>query len=459
MKLYLEKRPDGTYYFRQTKLVNKKQVVKRISLKTRSVKIAKLLAIQLLAKITMDKINKFEAEYDSKGNLIKLNVADEADKQNFMDIQIMIEGHKAALHKRELDRLELEARIDKVKADNEEAKRDKTLDDQNLKLYEKLSNQFSGETLKNIVESYLSNVDVTPGVHGKYRRVIGDFTKFCAESDVKYLSQVDRKLVFSYVVYLRKKMNMTDKTIKNRLGVLSTFFNFQISVGETTAPNPFIKHKLKPEDEESREPFTIAELNKIFASDFVKTNQQNKFILLLLLTTAARPNEICQLNTDDIFLEKDIKTNEELYVIRIKADKKTNQTLKTRVSARTVYLHELLIQNQFLEYLKARTGIKLFDLNKPADKGYSAFFSEDFTTLLRDELNIETKVLYCLRHTSNNRLKQSLVGQVIRENLLGHLPHGENEKTYSQQHSPVNLRNATQELLYYREVESLNKLI
>lgn len=50
MNLYLEKRPDGTYYFRQTKLVNKKQVVKRISLKTRSAKIAKLLAIQLLAK-------------------------------------------------------------------------------------------------------------------------------------------------------------------------------------------------------------------------------------------------------------------------------------------------------------------------------------------------------------------------------------------------------------------------
>ncbi|WP_019880727.1 MULTISPECIES: phage integrase SAM-like domain-containing protein [unclassified Methylophilus] len=456
MNLYLEKRPDGTYYFRQTKLVNKKQVVKRISLKTRSAKIAKLLAIQLLAKIHMDKINKFGVEYDSKGNLIKLDIANEEDKNNFLETQIFLEQHRVAQHKRELEILELEARVNKVKTDNEEAKRDKSLDAQNLALHEKLSNKFAGAPLKDIFEAYLTDISVTAGVHGKYRRVISDFIKFCADDEVRYLSQVDRKLVFSYIVYLRKKENMTDKTIKNRLGVLSTFFNFQFSAGQTIAANPFIGHKIKPEDEESRQPFTIKELNQIFASNFVKNNQQNKFILLLLLTTAARPNEICQLNVDDVYIENDSNTNEELYIIRIKRDVLTNQTVKTRTSKRRVYLHELLIKNQFLEYLKTRSGIKLFDLNKPADKGYSAFFSEDFTKLLREDLKIEKKVLYCFRHTSNNRLKQALVNEVIREDLLGHLPAGENEKTYTQQHSPVNLRNATQEILYYREVTSLH---
>lgn len=454
MNLFIEKRPDGTYYFRQTKLVNKKQVAKRINLKTRSVKIAKLLAIQLLAKIQMDKIKKFEAEYDSKGNLVKLNIDNEEDKNNFVEIQLMVEQHKAAQHKRELEKLELEARVKQVKLSNDEAKRDKSFDNQNIALYEKLTTQFAGDTLNNITKLYLENISVTQGVYDKYKRVINKFVEFCSNKDIKFLGQIDRKLVFAYVVHLRKNEKMADKTIKNMLGVLSTFFNFQISAGETTATNPFVGHKLNAE-EESREPFTIEELNRIFASELVQNNLQTKFILLLLLTTGARPNEVCQLNTDDIYLEKDTNTNEELYIIRIKADKASNQSLKTKNSARKIYLHDLLIKHQFLEYLKNRTDIKLFDLKKPTHKGYSVFFSETFTRLLRDTLDIKTKVLYCIRHTSNDRLKQAMVDKVIREDLLGHTPEGQNEKAYTQKHSALNLRKYTQDILYYHEVDSL----
>lgn len=451
MKLYLEKRPDGTYYFRQTKLVNKKQVVKRISLKTRSVKIAKLLAIQLLAKIQMDKIKKFEAEYDSNGNLIKLNVANEADKQNFMDIQMMIEGHKAALHKRELEKLELEARIDKVKADNEEAKRDKTLDDQNSKLYEKLSNKFSGETLEVLIDTYFKKLKVkNVQTRQKYLRIITNFHKFCLEKGIKYLSQIDRKeVVLVYIDYLRQKQQ-TEKNIQNIMGVLGTFFRKQISNGETTKANPFNGHEFDIDDEEGRLPFTIEELNKIFNSSFFKDNQQNKFILLLLLTTGARPNEICQLMSHDIYKD----TSGDFHILDINDDG-YEKTLKNRASKRKIYIHQLLIDHGFLDYLATRSNKRLFDLTKPKDKNFSVFFSEDFSELLRNELGIKIKVLYCFRHTAINHLKQNKINKEIREDLTGHTPEGENAKTYTQKFSPAMLKNETQEFLFFREVISL----
>lgn len=447
MKLYLEKRPDGTYYFRQTKLVNKKQVVKRISLKTRSVKIAKLLAIQLLAKIQMDKIKKFEVEYDSKGNLIKLNVADEADKQNFMDIQMMMEGHKAALHKRELDRLELEARIDKVKADNEEAKRDKSQDAAKEKIYLKLSQQYGGETLQTLIDTYFEELTVKSiQTHQKYLRIITNFHNFCLSKNIIYLNQFDRKFVKTYIDHLRKE-KQKDKNIKNMMGVLTTFFKVQIVNGETTNPDPFTGHNFDIDDEEGRLPFSIEELIKIFNTDFVKNNQQNKFILMLLLTTGARPNEICQLMAHDIYKE----TIEDICIIDINDDG-YEKTLKNRVSRRKIYLHQLLIDHGFLEYLDTRKNKRLFDLSKPTDKNFSVSISEDFSEILRNELEIKVKVLYCFRHTANNRLKQSLVNKEIREDLLGHTPEGENAKTYTKKFSPVMLKNATQEFLFFREV-------
>lgn len=447
MKLYLEKRPDGTYYFRQTKLVNKKQVVKRISLKTRSVKIAKLLAIQLLAKITMDKINKFEAEYDSKGNLIKLNVADEADKQNFMDIQMMIEGHKAALHKRELDRLELEARIDKVKTDNEEAKRDKSQDQAKEELYLKLSQKYSGETLQNLIDTYFEELTVKSiQTRQKYLRIISKFNNFCLSKEIKYLSQLDRKFVKTYITHLRKE-KQKDKNIKNMMGVLTTFFKVQIVNGETTNPDPFTGHNFDIDDEEGRLPFTIEELNKIFNSSFVKDNQQNKFILLLLLTTGARPNEICQLMAHDIYKD----TSGDFHILDINDDG-YEKTLKNRASKRKIYIHQLLIDHGFLDYLGTRTNKRLFDLTKPTNKNFSVFFSEDFSELLRDELEIKVKVLYCFRHTAINRLKQNKVNHEIREDLTGHTPEGVNAKTYTQKYDPAMLRSETQELLFFREV-------
>ncbi len=449
MKLFLEKRLDGTYYFRQTKIVSGKQISKRFSLKTRHKKEAQFLAIQILAKLQMDKIKKFDVELDSTGNLKKVNVDgnNPDDIKAFMQFQEQLEASRAFKHQRELELLQFQQQ-------QKQQQFEKTFDSKKLDLYSELNTTLNkGETVKYLVNKYLNEIKVTPGVHYKYTRVLNKFADFACIQEHIFFEQIDRKLVAAFISHLRTNEKKEDKTIKNMLGVLSTFFNFQISVGETKNPNPFTGHKLKAE-EEKREPFTIDELNAIFSSDFVKQNEQNKFILLLLLTTGARPNEICQLMASDIYEAVDEATKQKLYVIDI--DKKeVTQSLKNKSSKRKIYLHQLLIDSGFLVYLSTRKHKMLFDLTKPTRKNFSVFFSEKFTDLLRDELKIKEKVLYCLRHTANNRLKQNMIPQEVREDLIGHSSTGTNAKIYTQKLAPMALKKLTEEILYFREVASL----
>lgn len=445
MNLLLEKRPSGTYYFRQTFMVDKKQVAKRINLKTSSIKIAKLLAIQLLAKIQMDKIKKFDAQYDNDGNLIKVNVdtSNTEDIKAFMLLQQQMEDSRAFKHKRELERLKIEVEI-------EELKRDKSQDKANEDLFIKLTNNLSGETIENLVDTYFKDLTVSNAqTRSKYLRIITNFKNYCLKKNLKYLNQLERKFVKTYIELLKKE-NQEDKNIKNIMGVLGTFFRVQIRDGETTNPNPFTGHKFTiVEEEKKRENLTIAELNKIFSSEFVKSNQQNRFIILLLLTTACRPNEICQLMANDIYQE----TDGDIYIIDIN-DNGFDKTLKNRASKRKLYLSDVLIKNNFLKYLKSRANKRLFDLTKTENKNFSVIFSDSFSKLLRTELDIKEKVLYSFRHTSNDRLKQNLVNKEIREDLLGHTPAGVNGKTYSQKYNAKMLKEHTQEILKYKEIES-----
>jgi len=65
--IQLEKSKFGIYYFRQIMQVGEKQVVKRVSLHTKDTKVAKFLAIQIMARIDMvdlSKPKKFEVKYD-----------------------------------------------------------------------------------------------------------------------------------------------------------------------------------------------------------------------------------------------------------------------------------------------------------------------------------------------------------------------------------------------------------
>ena len=235
--------------------------------------------------------------------------------------------------------------------------------------------------------------------------------------------------------------------------------------GEVEKPNPFVGHNLKAgvankaktngdKDDEAtgdgRLPFTDAELEVIFSSPEVLAGKQLCFIAMLLLTSGARPNEICQLWKDDIQAEDEIDT------VRIVANAQRGQTLKTPHSTRLIYLNQLLKDAGFLNYVASRKDGMLFDLNKPAMKTYSTFLSEKFTKILRG-LKIKNKTLYCFRHTAINALKQSALRKIsFSEDLVGHTPKSVHEKVYPQRHSAKLLKEETEQYLMYPQVKSLH---
>ena len=383
-------------------------------------------------------IKKFEVEYDENRNIKKLAVKDAADNQNFLEVQDKLEMHRQAEHKRAIELIQLKNQPSAISLSPNPAIASRT-------------------TITDLFNEYINSSPITVDARSKYRRVIGDFVTFCTSNEFYYLHQINRKFTFTYLKHMRS-LGKEDKTCKNYFGVLNTFWNFQMKAGEIEVSSPFSGHDFDIEHE-GRAPFSLEELNKVFASYFVTQNQQNKFILLLLLTTGARPTEICQLWNDDIYQQIDESTGQLVWVIRITKNTKRGQTLKTKSSNRFIYLHDLLIQKGFLEFLKSKPVGMLFKLTKPAQKTWSVFFSNDFSALLKDRLHIENKVLYCFRHTTNNRLKNKLVNVEVRENFLGHKPLGTNADDYSKAHTPANLKQLTEAHLFFSEVESINNLV
>ncbi|MBO9644008.1 MAG: tyrosine-type recombinase/integrase [Pseudacidovorax sp.] len=453
----LERRRNGVYYFRQVLETNGKQISKRISLRTTDIRIAKFIALQFKARIEMidaKNIKKFNISYDSEGRPVSVQTTDSQDARDLNEFLKLQEAHRAEAHKRDMERLKFQQQL----LEGEQKQREQAAYLQSPKgqemtalrerLEEKLKPREVADQLTPLKQHYLEELTTTENTKYKYNNFISKFIDYCTRHTVYDITGVDRKLVYSYLLYLRKEEAKSDNTIKNIFNTLSTFFNHLIQTGETSATNPFTGHKLNTE-ESGREPFTLEDLNAIFSCDGLRRNQKLFYICLLLLTTGARPNEICQLWTDDITLGDDINT------IRIVGNKERDQTLKTASSKRIIYLHPLLVKLGFLQYLNGKNLGMVFDLKKPATKTYSTFISEEFTQILRS-LGIEKKTMYCFRHTVINRLKQAKVLQTINEDLVGHEGQGTNAKVYSQQHSAENLRDETQEILSYREVKPLH---
>lgn len=452
---YLEQRRFGVYYYRQTVEVDGRQVVKRVSLRTKDTKAAKFIALQMRARTAMvdlSKIKKYELQYDDQHNVKSVKVTDDADARNLQAFMQLQELHKAAQHKRELELLKVkDQQEEKAKTAFAESADGQALADLHERLQRNLAPKApAGARLEDLRTSYLEQLKVGAGTRYRYANFISKLISYAASVQVDTLDGVDRKFVWGFVLFMRNKEAKEDKTIKNIFNTLSGFYNHLLMTGETKEPNPFVGHKLDSE-EEKRNPFTAVELEKIFSSPDVKANQKLWFILLLLATTGARPNEICQLWTDDIAEDGDF------YTIRITENKDRDQSLKTKASKRVIYLNSLLVKAGFIEYLKTRKLGMVFDLKRPAAKTYSTFISEDLTKILR-ALGIADKTMYFFRHTANTRMKHGKVPQDVREDMVGHEGKGTNELVYSQKYPPATLRADTEEILSYRDIKAIQAI-
>lgn len=453
---YLEVR-RGFYYFRQTVVVNGKQKAKRFSLKTKDIRTAKLLSIQLLANLHQ-MTKKFEVEYDENNNIKSLKIDNDEDKARFLEIEEMRQKHLAFKHKQELERLQ---EIQQSQEQEEKKKLEEWQVSEKSSLYEKLTRKLiSGKSIRKCLDEYIEQLQVkNPQTKEKYRGFVMAFVRFCDTKEVTQSSQIDRPLVWDYIVYLRNEEQMSDNTIKNKLTPLSTFYNHLKRIGEVTTDNPFSGHSFKI-DKKRRIPFTLNELEKIFTCQDLLDNKTLFYISLILLTSGARPSEICQLYADDI---KEEENN--IFSIRITSNEQREQSIKNEWSDRKIYLHPIVIKHGFIDYWKNRDKSKpLFDIKRQSNKNASKFPSEDFSKILR-EIGINIKTIYYFRHTVINRMYQyGMKNKVenlekIMRDMIGHDDDNKSdtiEKHYRDKLSFDILKELTEHILNYDEVKALH---
>ena len=183
-----------------------------------------------------------------------------------------------------------------------------------------------------------------------------------------------------------------------------------------------------------RKPFTPDELKRIFDPERLATvkDPSDFFVPIMGLLTGSRPASICQLRLGDV------RREDGLTVISYH-DYYEGNSSKTEATNRIVPLHPLLEKIGFLRYLddvkslpNSNATTLLFPWLNHYEQGYGDVPSQNFTALLK-KLGIyifNVKVLYSLRHTTNQRMKERGVPEDFRSQYLGHENDSVNHRTY-----------------------------
>lgn len=242
-----------------------------------------------------------------------------------------------------------------------------------------------------------------------------------------------------------------ERTIKNHIGRISEILGYG-EKEKMLISNPAANYKRsgwdkdkRPQDE--RAMFSDEELNLIFSQSWFKDGK-GKFarsgftqwrpfyywLPILGLTTGARINELCQLYLDDI---RKVEGHDVWYLDfnLVQPDKldqdtsKTDKSLKSPNSIRTVPIHSTVIRLGFIEYvetLREEGWQRLFpEITRDPTKGYgkpaSSWFNERFLgrdlKLARDGM----KVFHSFRHTFLDAVARLQVTEREIAELAGHV--------------------------------------
>ena len=187
---------------------------------------------------------------------------------------------------------------------------------------------------------------------------------------------------------------------------------------------------------DKRQPFTIDELNAIFAAplytgcvddrhNFAKPGpnvirRARFWVPLICLFTGMRTNEVCQLHLDDV------RTSEAgTPYIRV-TDERPDQRVKNATSRRVIPVHPELIKIGFLDYVDHhREGgqERLFPELKPDGRGYYStrladWFSESFIKSVFGQ-PLKRKSLHSMRHNFRDALRHANAPDWVLQALGG----------------------------------------
>lgn len=237
--------------------------------------------------------------------------------------------------------------------------------------------------------------------------------------------------------------------INKYLGGISQLFDW--AVGEQLIQfSPATKLRLKKVPDSDRRSLNAEELLQLFHRDY--PFDAVSWILVILLYQGLRPNEACQLHTEDVIQHQ----RSRVWCLRIAvepradrrlSDKAPDRTLKNTHSRRLIPIHQRLVDLGFLEYLERRRAAgerMLFNVKKTTEKSRYYDSVRDHLRKMMEDAGIYSRVtpVHSLRHTFAEALR-NLAGapQDIREAIGGWASSGSAEIDYgSERFWPENMK-------------------
>jgi integrase len=296
-------------------------------------------------------------------------------------------------------------------------------------------------------------------------QVIAEFERFqeCIAGD-KPMSSITKDDGRKYKTYLVDERKVKWATVSKHLSILSGLFRWAERQGYLAdAKNPI--HGLIPDkktvrkEKRIRKPFDDAQLLSIFGSqDFISQRGERPerfWVIVLLLFSGARRDEIAQLRLDDICEEAGIPylrvTNEGL-----------NQSVKNPGSKRRIPVHSSVVQLGFMEYVQSLRGSKhaqLFPQLSAGPNGFGDAVGKYFARLLEKVgLTDSAYVMHSLRKSAITRLHEAGVPEKHVQILTGHSSSTVHEQYIHRDMVALSvLRDALEKLRYDEVVRALGE--
>jgi len=279
-----------------------------------------------------------------------------------------------------------------------------------------LPSSHCGTNLETAKEMFLKERAATlkPSTMNKQRGVLKSF--------IEVTGNVDVAMVTAQVVndYKQKKLEagLEATTINDQMSVLKGLFAYCISNKIARMENPADGVNIvgAQNQAESYEPFTHAELEKIFEPVFYRKHMDTPDFYwgpLVALFTGARAEEIASLDLKQIEVVKGVA------IIEILDGKTVN-------ARRKVPVHFKLKALGFMDYVQCMREAgytKLFPHLKNGKNGYKKNMCRMFGQYLdKPEVNIVNplKVFHSLRHTVVTKLTDAGVNDGLKRALVGH---------------------------------------
>jgi len=241
------------------------------------------------------------------------------------------------------------------------------------------------------------------------------------------LNKTQYNLSINQIVKL-KQVIISTSTANKYLGYITSFFKWcevEGYVSKSVATGLKIKEDKSKTD--SRVPYSLSDLHKIFLESPIYTTELQKSLLnvperfyipYIALYQGMRINEISQLYVDDIYKRDGV------YCIDINRKTK-DKRLKNNASIRVIPIHQKLIDLGLINHVvkqRANGEIRLWSNLKLGLEGYGTNFRKWYGTYNRKYVTKDsTKTFHSFRHSFTDTLKKISLNESIDHQALKYL--------------------------------------